>query len=509
MRGAIFCRVSTSEQAKKGYSLPEQIEACRTKARSLGCVIIDEFSEDESGAFLQTPGMDALREAVKNNNYSYVIMLDPDRLARNLVRQLVVANEIESAGAELIFVNGEYASTPEGRLFFSIRGAISEYEREKIKQRTQSGLRRKALSGKVPRNSRPYGYAYNQDTSTYSINEEEAKIIRLIFTWIGKEKATMYETCRRLAEMGAPTKRGKGVWHISTISGIIHNTIYKGELITFRYIKKKIAPSKFEFGRHPEENWIIVPVPAIVSEEEFQAAQETLKANFEKAPRNTRNPYLLQGLVFCPVCHHTMGIGYDGRVRIAYFFCRTGSRGAGRVPEEPRCGVRFIPMQHLEEQVLQTIMHLAKNPDKLRDNINMGNVPSENEHMYASTLENLRKKADSLKKEKDRISWMFRKGLIDEADTERQLKEVHDEQKQLQVNISGIEDKLTVHHKAFDQINDFISRFVRAFQNFEDVPYPDKRSILQEFIDKIYAKRIDKAYNSSKCVLDIGISYKI
>lgn len=510
MKAAILARVSTVEQALKGYSIQEQLAVCRKRAEELGCRQIDEFVEEESGAFLETPVMEAFRESVKAAGYKYVITLDPDRLARNLTRQLVVANEIERAGAELVFTNYDYDKTPEGRLFFSIKGALAEYEREKIKERTYRGMRRKALSGKVPKSGRPYGYDYDSENGMYVINEEEAKIIRLIFAWIGKEKATLYETCRRLAEMAIPTKRSGGVWRTNTIAGIVHNTLYYGEAVAFKKIRKKIGPGEYKTGKHPKENWVIIQVPAIITKAEFESAQATLRENYDKAPRNTRNPYLLQGLVYCPVCGHKMGIGYNGRVTIAYFFCRTGTRADNREPKAPRCSVRMIPMHKIEEELISFLYRLSSNPDELRNYISRNEVEnneSEREILTVS-LDNLYKKLELLKKERERVSWLFRKGLIDEFSIETQLREIANDEKETLAYIDSVEKKSARTKSIQRQFDSFISSFIKTMEGFNEAPYYIKKAMLEEFIDKIYARRVDKAYNSDFCELKLAISFK-
>jgi site-specific DNA recombinase len=511
VKAAIFARVSTAEQAQKGYSLPEQLSVCRKKAEELNCIQVDEFIEDESGAFMETPGLDALRGAIKNNGYRYVIMLDPDRLARNLTRQLVVAGEIERAGAELIFTNYDYDKTAEGRLFFSIKGALSEYEREKIKERTSRGMRRKALSGKVPKSGRPYGYEYNPEQGMYYINEREAEIIQLIFKWIGKERATLYECCRRLAEMGIPTRRSGGIWRTNTIAYIVHNTLYCGEAVAFKRIRKKIAPGKFATGYYPKENWVKIKVPAIVTQRDFEDAQAALRENFINAPRNTKNQYILQGLVYCPVCNYRMGVCYNGRRTITYFFCRTGMRSANKEPRDQSCKIRNVPMQQLEELVFETMAFYAANPDELRKVITKKDILENEDDVGALTsyLDNLKKKQDLLTKEKDKILRIYRKGLIDDATAEKQLDEISKEEKEVKGHIEAIKRKTTVANKQTSDLEQFINSYIAGMKGFAELPYSNKKRVLETFVSKIIARRTDKSVRSEGCKIDMEILFKV
>lgn len=511
MKAAIFARVSTQEQALRGFSLPDQVAVCRKKAEELGCIQIDEFIEDESGAFMETPGLDILRDAVKNNGYKYVVMLDPDRLARNLTRQLVVANEIEHSGAELVFTNYDYDKSAEGRLFFNLKGALSEYEREKIKERTSRGMRRKALSGKVPKSGRPYGYDYNSEAGMYVINEDEAQAVRLMFKWIGQEKATLYETCRRLAEMGVQTKNNGGVWRTNTVAGIIHNTLYFGEAVAFKKIKRKIAPHKYKTGQHPKDNWVIIPVPAIITREEFEAAQATLRENYEKAPRNTKNPYLLQGLVYCPVCKKHMGICYDGKVTMAYFFCRTGTRSDNREPRSPKCGVRMVPMLKLEASVSELLSFFASNSDKLKEYLSRENINEESQDMSGllSYLEKLKNKQDTFSNERNSVTRLFRKKLITEDDVERQLSEIAREEEETKAQIEAINIKVKRVSRQDDDMDGFIQRFVDGMIDIEKAPYFSKKHLIETYVNKIFPRRMDKANNTKFCQLEIDIDFRV
>lgn len=511
MKAAILIRVSTLEQGKKGYSIPEQLSAGHSMAQKLGCAYVDEFIEEESGAFLDTPGLEVFRDALKANNYRYVICLDPDRLARNLVRQLVVASEIEQAKAELVFIHGEYANNAEGRLFFSIRGAISEYEREKIKQRTQSGLRRKALSGKVPRSGRPFGYDYDSTSGTYVINEDEAEAVRLMFKWIGSEKTTLYETCRRLAGLGIQTKNNSGAWRTNTVAGIVHNTLYFGEAVAFKKMRRKVAPGEYVNGQHPKENWVIIPVPAIITRDEFEAAQAALRENYDKAPRNTKNPYLLQGLVYCPLCGHRMGVCYDGRIRISYFFCRTGTRAENKEPRSPRCAARQIPMAKLEDMVEKTFFFYAENPDRLREYLNSSKINEDEGSIKTleAHLNKLCQKKDLYNKEREKIARLFRKSLINEDNVEKQLSEIVKEEAETQKQIESIKEKLSRSNKKSGEVENFINIFIDAARGYGSISYYSKKAVLENIISRIEARRTDKTNTTAKCELDICIFYKL
>jgi DNA invertase Pin-like site-specific DNA recombinase len=182
MRVAIYRRVSSEEQALHGFSLEAQREACINKAKEIGATSILEFADEgETGKTLNRPGLESLRQAIADGLIDCVVILDPDRFSRKLSHQLLLTEEFEKAGVELVFVNFEWQDSPEGRLFYSIRGAVSEYEREKITERMKRGQMQKAKQGRPPIGVYHYGYDYDPNTETISINKREAKVVKHIY----------------------------------------------------------------------------------------------------------------------------------------------------------------------------------------------------------------------------------------------------------------------------------------------------------------------------------------
>lgn len=206
---AIYVRVSTEEQAQKGYSIESQIALCKEKAKT--DEVLEYIDDGFSGEFLDRPALSRLREDLKAGLIDEVICYDPDRLSRKLMNQLIISEEIEKH-AKLTFVNHDYQKTPEGMLFYQMRGAIAEYEKAKINERMSSGRRRKALQGKVVRNPFMYGYDYNKEEGKLEINEKEAEIVRLIFDLFTRPNDKVQGIngiANYLTEMKIPTKKGK------------------------------------------------------------------------------------------------------------------------------------------------------------------------------------------------------------------------------------------------------------------------------------------------------------
>src|SRR5262249_50182063 len=147
---AIYARVSTTEQADRGFSLPAQIEACQAMAQREGYAVPDQhiFVDDYTGTSLHRPQFTRLRDLIRQRVVHAVFVYDLDRLSRKLVDQLVVSDEFEEAGVALRIVTmPENAKTPEAEMFRSMRGVIAQYERAKILERCRGGSMRRVKDG--------------------------------------------------------------------------------------------------------------------------------------------------------------------------------------------------------------------------------------------------------------------------------------------------------------------------------------------------------------------------
>ncbi|MCJ1222290.1 recombinase family protein [Paenibacillus polymyxa] len=306
-------RVSTEEQAKHGYSLTDQLKRCREKAQSND--ILEYIDDGYSGEFLERPALERLRKDVRDGIIDKIIINDPDRWSRNLMNQLVVTDELEKR-AKIIFVNGEYDKTPEGRLFYQMRGAISEFEKAKINERMSRGRKTKAEGGKVVKNNFTYGYNYDKENGMLLINDDEARVVQLIFNLFtqpneiaeGINGIAMYLTSQKI-----PTKRGAKVWHKQVVRQILMNETYTGKFAQNKWDtegmlgnKHKPKGEKVPIKMRPKEEWIWVDCPQIITEFQFEQAQKLLGEARRRYAKSGNRKYLLSGLVRCGQCENTM-----------------------------------------------------------------------------------------------------------------------------------------------------------------------------------------------------------
>ncbi|HMN13296.1 MAG TPA: recombinase family protein [Bellilinea sp.] len=373
-KAAIYARVSTDDQADKGYSLPSQLDGCRQYIDQLGYSIVAEFKEDNSGAIPVTdrPQGKRLAEMVKFREVDAVVVHQVDRLSRDIVDLLATVRNWLRAGVEVYALDvGKIES--ELDIVLVIKGWQGSDERKKIRERSMRGKRAKARTGRVVGTRAPYGYDHIRDENGKVVNftplEEEAKIVQLIYQWYvyGDESGQRLSAggvAKRLSEMRIPTpgetnsgyhrSRGSGMWHAYTVLSVIERETYAG---IWRF-GVRIGPTRNE---RPKEEWIEVEVPPLVDRETWETAQELRGQNKLYSRRNKQHDYLLSGLIRC-VCGRAMSGEFFSDHQ--YYTCTWRNNHHSHL-EERTCWARSVRADAIEADVWDSIIDLFSNLEKL------------------------------------------------------------------------------------------------------------------------------------------------
>jgi site-specific DNA recombinase len=316
---AVYARVSTADQADRGYSLPTQIAACQGLAQQKGYTVPDThiFVDDYPGASLNRPQLTRLRDLVRQRLVRALFVYDLDRLSRKLAHQLLLIEEAEDAGVALrIVTTPDEAKTPESQLLAHVRGSIAEYERAKLLERTARGRRGRVQAGNVPSGRRTFGYVYAPATpeqrAHYEVHPDEAEVVRRIFRLYTQEGVSRDRIAALLTAERVPTRTDWRrtlpvcVWHPSTIGVILQNEAYIGTLYdgkTQNVPGKRNPDKKTRHRAVPREEWIAVAVPPLIDRATFEAAQDIRARNKRESKRNRKHPYLLiNGRLRCGQC---------------------------------------------------------------------------------------------------------------------------------------------------------------------------------------------------------------
>jgi site-specific DNA recombinase len=347
--------------------------------------------EGYSGATLVRPALERLRDTVAAGGVDRIYVHSPDRLARKYAYQILLVDEFRRAGVEVVFLNCELGRSPEDDLLLQVQGMVAEYERAKILERSRRGKRHAAHRGAVSvLSTAPYGYRYigkhdsGAGEARFEIVLEEARVVQQIFDWAGRERASIGEICRRLGQRGEKTRTGKTWWDRTSVWGILKNPAYKGRAA---FGKTRVGPMRprlraqrngseqprkaYSVFDVPREEWIGIPVPAIVSEDLFETVQEQLRENRTRARQHERGArYLLQGLVTCRCCGYafygkpiSLSSGKGKRRDYAYYRC-VGT-DAYRFGGQRICPNRQVRTDLLDQTVWQEVQTLLQDPGRL------------------------------------------------------------------------------------------------------------------------------------------------
>jgi len=482
----IYARVSTEEQAKTGYGINSQLEACRSKFSEMGLFVGKEYIDDGySGEFIDRPEMDKLR----NDLYSglvgkndYICVYDPDRLARNLTHILLIADDIERAGAKLTFVTGDYDVSPEGKLFFSIRGAIAAFEKAKIRERTTRGKRTKAMEGKIVQNSQPYGFDWDIEKSLYTINEPEGEVVALIYSLCVNNKLGIYRITDELRKRNLLNKENKP-FSASHINDILKKPMYCGEYHQFYLSCKQIGQRKVKTTKAPLEKHVLIDIPPIVSREIWEQAQQQLAVNQSISKRNTQHNYLLQGILYCPLCNRklTATVCHGKRknsddVLYFYYFCISESNANYK---RQRCGNRRIQADYLDSQVWDTLKLIASGQTDISNYIK-----NDNSKDYSNEILQMNTQKEALLQRKIGIVQWFKDGMIDNPTATKQINDLNKEIANIDLSLSHLS---IIHNKnkpAEIPINDIL----------QATTFEQKRSIMLQFSYKIFVVKTEDQF---------------
>jgi site-specific DNA recombinase len=181
MRAILYARVSSKEQAEDGYSLQDQLRTLRQWAVSNGYQIVEEVEDcGYSGASLERPGLNRVRDLVAAGGIAVVVAQDRDRIARDPIITGWLQIQFEQHGTRLRALNDPEGDDATTRLTTGILDQIAQFERAMTTQRTRRGRLQRAREGKViGSGSPPYGFRYNADRTNYEIDEATMVLRRM------------------------------------------------------------------------------------------------------------------------------------------------------------------------------------------------------------------------------------------------------------------------------------------------------------------------------------------
>ena len=234
---AVYARVSAAQPAEM-QAIQSQVAAVRAHLAERGVTVPPqrEFLDvGYSGTALARPGLERLRDLAASGGLDELYVHSPDRLARRYAYQVLLLEEFTRAGVRVVFVTRPHGRSPEDDLLLQVQGMAAEYERARFLERSRRGKRHAARSGGIGvLTGAPYGCRYvpkptREAPARYEVVPEEARAVRQLFEWVGQERLSLAEACRRLSAAGVPTRTGRARGDASVVWGMLKNPAYRGQ----------------------------------------------------------------------------------------------------------------------------------------------------------------------------------------------------------------------------------------------------------------------------------------
>lgn len=358
MRAIIYSRVSTPDQEKEGTSLKTQQEHCRAYAEEHGYTVIAAYQNVYSGAkYRERPGLSKLREQVRAGDADVVIAYALDRLSRQQSHLAIIAEEIEDHDAQLAFVTEDFEDSAVGRFIRSAKAFAAEVEREKISERVTRGRKARIASGHPHPGPYPlYGYQWRDKERTRLIlDPRTAPVARRIFDdYLAGH--TLRGIAQRLHDDGIPSSQGSPTWAPNAIGRLLRHPNYTGNAYGW------LGTAREQRNKYDLKDAILLPagtIEPLVSQAEWDAVQERMVRNKQRASRRTYEPeatLLRGGFVHCGACGRAMSATRDKR-GVYRYRCASGHRLRAE-----RCNIS-IAAHILDDAVWERIVAFFTKPE--------------------------------------------------------------------------------------------------------------------------------------------------
>src|SRR5271169_3463782 len=482
---AIYARVS-SEQQREQNTIASQTASLIEFASSHDLEVPAEWVfEDEgySGATLERPGLERVRDLAAEGQIQVVLAYAPDRLSRKYAYQILLIEEFARHGVETLFVKAPQGDSAEDQLLVQFQGMIAEYERAQILERSRRGKRHRAHSGEISvMSNAPYGYGYIRKTdeapAAYLVDEAEAQVVRRVYEMYTVDGLSIGEITRRLNAEGIPTRKLSARWERSVVWGVLRNPAYRGvacfgktrasartRVMRPQRRRGVTTPSITAGHERPREEWIGIPVPALVSEESFARAQELLRENKVRSRRRTIAPSVVQGLVGCAKCGYAFSrtSTQTSARKIHYYKC-IGS-DSWRKLGGPVCdNRRFVRQELLDQIVWAEVIRLLEEPTLIQQELDRRLAAARSSDPTRKREQSLQRELTHVGKGIERLLNAYQEGLLSIEQLRERMPVLRQRQHTLRAELQAIADQ-TNDRVAFLRLAETLTAFLTRLRS--------------------------------------------
>jgi site-specific DNA recombinase len=493
MRVGIYARVSTDTQQTRA-TIGSQLQTLRARIAVEGDDLVEEFIDDGySGARLDRPGLDRLRDAAETGAIDAIWCLSPDRLARSYAYQILILDEFARYQVPVRFADAPPLDDPQGRLLVQIQGVIAEHERAKFAERGRRGKLYRSRAGEVLATKIPYGYRRvprSADCAAHLIiHEPEAAVVRRIFAdFLAGD--SLRHLAVTLSKEGIASPEGKPVWRLSTICRLLRNEAYAGRLYWNRtQTSYDPALGRTRASLRSREDWIEIPIPAIIDQATLEAVAATARDNSSYSPRRTEpDTFLLRRLLRCPHCQVKLTC-YRARrnqTTTRYYLCphRDPWRAGGA---EHRCPERRVRADELDTFVFDQVRQLLIRPELITagQTAVAAHTPTPDDELLTTQLARLQRRLQTAHTERGRVADLYQASVIDNAEMRRRSREIDTRSRRLEQELQALtarQSELAADNRLQHSITNFAQH---ALHGIDTLDFQGRQQLLRLVLEDV------------------------
>ena len=415
-RVLVYSRVSSPHQAQHGHSLEAQPEDLGAWVKAQGWQIVGEMTDPgRTGRTADREGFNQLMETLRVQRPDAVVVTRLSRFMRNARLTLNAVHEIRELGVALICKDEPIDTRQRGisDMFLAILATLAEWESDRLSEYAKATRQRLIAKGQWPAGPPPFGYHYDRESRSLTVNPERAEIVRLIFSLYVDRHMGMDRLIRELAARGVPAPKGGRVWNKSRVTKILADPIY--------------------IGRHR----LGISAPALIGTDVFDRAQQLRATNRHMHPAR-KDPWPLQGRLRCSECGTTMRCDYSkgqryyrcpGRLTISRHYLETGRR----------CSMPGRRADLVEKALLTGVINAFDDPDNLAVALEASIHELRNKAADLSRdVTPLREAREAVETELTRISKVYARGHLSDSEFDDMEREALDRRDRTQARLDAV-----------------------------------------------------------------------
>jgi len=496
----LYARVSTGRQEKE-ETIDSQVAEIKDKIQQDELVLPEKniFIDDGwTGTVLARPSLDRLRDSIKNEELDVLYVYDLGRLSREYVDLLYVMNEIKRQGVKLISLHDINANTPEQQLAQRVMSLFHDYERIKIAERFRRGKLHKARQGIIISGHAKYGWKYipknGDQPAKIIINEEEARVVRMIWRWFGEDHLSKYKIIDKLYELGIPPRRRKSKhWTKgpvdrllrceSYVTGILYYNKTKAVVPKYPRKKKKYKRvKKTSRVKRPKEEWIPYEVEPIIKDYDLYLKVKRRLEYYKKyANKKRKYDYLLSGLVKCGCGKIRAG---DGCSKNGHYYYRCAERIKRYPKKERTCHIKAANAQVLDKMVWKNLVKYLTQPELIKKEAESWLKSQKDKKAEVRQEKKLKEVLAKIKREEERYTKAYGSGTLEFDQYQEMMKQVKRRKKGVEKQLEDLAKKKSrkLTGVEVDEL------YKEAKKVLKTINKKKKREIVYDIIEKVIVK---------------------